>query len=101
MPAATYRGVRSPSDSRVRPEEYRSRTAPLIRPATATRTNGTRNQSGSTVARPPIGSLLTASLNEVDDAQSSRPYPTRTSTGRLPPNVGQKTTPEVRVWRGR
>src|ERR1044072_2677734 len=100
MPAATKRGTGRPSDSSVRPEEYRSRIAPLIRPATATSTKGTRNQFGRMVARPPMGSFDTASLSEDDDAHRSRPYPISTRTGMLPPDAGQKKTPPVRVGGG-
>ena len=78
-----------------------SRIAPLTRPPTATRANGTRNHVGSSVVSAPIGSAAMAAESSGSFAQSRTPYDTRITTGRLPPNVGQKTTPAVRAVRGR
>ena len=78
-----------------------SSTAPLTSPAIATSAKGTRNQVGRIVVRAPIGSEATALDSLPSEAHSSTPYPTRISTGRLPPTVGQPTTPRVDAERGR
>ena len=78
-----------------------SRMAPLTRPPTATSANGTRNHVGSSVVSAPIGSAAMAAERSGSLAQSRTPYETRTTTGRLPPSVGQNTTPGVRTVRGR
>ena len=78
-----------------------SSTAPLTRPPIATSANGTRNQVGRIVVSAPIGSSATACDSWSSEAHSRTPYPTRTTTGRLPPKVGQKTTPRVEAVRGR
>ncbi len=78
-----------------------SSTAPLTSPPMATSANGTRNHVGRIVVSAPIGSSATACDSSASDAQSSTPYATRITTGRLPPNVGQKTTPRVEAVRGR
>src|SRR3954452_23705432 len=99
--AATHRGVRRPSARSVSPEEYRSRTAPLTRPPMATHAKGTRNHVGRIVVSAPMGSPPTAPESLLSEAASSTPYTISTTTGRLPPNVGQPPTPAVEALRGR
>ena len=78
-----------------------SSTAPLTRPPIATSAKGTRNQVGRIVVSAPIGSSATACESLSSEAHSSTPYATRITTGRLPPSVGQPTTPRVDAVRGR
>ena len=54
--AAMWRFTGRPIETKVIPDEYRSRIAPPISPSTATKANGIRYQVGSKVVRAPIGS---------------------------------------------
>ena len=59
IPAATYRLTGKPIETKVNPDEYRSRIAPPINPKTATKAKGIKYQVGSKVVKAPIGSLAT------------------------------------------
>lgn len=78
-----------------------SSTAPPIRPSTATRANGTRNQVGSAMASVPTGSVASAALKSFEDAASSSPNPSSATGASDAPNVVQPTTPRLDAVRGR
>ena len=60
--AATCRFTGKPIETKVIPEEYKSRIAPPTKPKIATKANGMRYQVGKIVVRAPIGSALIALL---------------------------------------
>src|SRR5690349_12143123 len=99
--AATYRGTRTPSVNRARPEEYMSSTDPPTSPSTATITNGMRYQVGSRLASAPIGSAPIAAERAFDEPASSRPKITRTIGAIEEPNAVQPTTPRPEDRLGR
>ena len=61
--AAVCRFTGTPIETKVRPEEYKSRIAPPIKPKMATSANGIKYQVGNKVVSAPIGSEATSSLN--------------------------------------
>ena len=78
-----------------------SSTEPPIRPSTATMTNGTRNQVGSSVASAPTGSAPIAELRLVDEPASSRPNSSRKIGAIDEANVVHQTTPDPEDRLGR
>ena len=63
--AAMWRLTGKPIETRVKPEEYRSRIAPPTKPRTATKAKGIKYQVGSNIVNAPIGSIAIASLSSL------------------------------------
>ncbi|CAB4727954.1 unannotated protein [freshwater metagenome] len=63
----------TPIETRVSPDEYKSRMAPPINPRIATSANGIKYQVGSKVVSAPIGSDATRLFNSSLLAASSEP----------------------------
>ena len=101
MEAATWRFTGNPIETKVIPDEYRSRIAPPTSPRIATSAKGIKYQVGSIVVSAPIGSDAIALLKVFDEPASSAPYITSTTGIRDEPNTVQKITPALEVFLGR